>query len=187
MKNAGMIEGWMTHRELQCLYEWSKYHHHIVEVGSWKGRSTSAFLQAKRDKYEETGEFPGWVFAVDTWQGSPAEIEDRHAEAKERNILQQFLENVGDSEWLIPLQMKSSSAARSILLGVDVVFIDASHNYEDVKEDLELWGKRATKLLCGHDWTWPSVRQAVTEYAIKHSYEVRVIEGTSLWFIQKGN
>jgi predicted O-methyltransferase YrrM len=50
----------------------------------------------------------------------------------------------------------------------DLVYIDASHNYEDVKQDIEDWLPKIREggIICGHDYSehfYPSVIQAVKE------------------------
>jgi hypothetical protein len=44
----------------------------------------------------------------------------------------------------------------------DFCFVDASHEYQDVKNDLEYWLPRS-KVIYGDDYGWDGVRQAVTE------------------------
>lgn len=49
----------------------------------------------------------------------------------------------------------------------DVVYIDASHDYESVKEDIIAWLPKVKKggIICGDDYTpgWPGVMRAVNE------------------------
>ena len=81
------IDGWMSTQELEWLYNTAKSLPKgslIVEIGSWKGRSTSAlYLGAGINKA---------VVAIDTWQGTPSE--EAHREAKERNVFRVFLSNM---------------------------------------------------------------------------------------------
>jgi predicted O-methyltransferase YrrM len=50
---------------------------------------------------------------------------------------------------------------------LDVVFIDLTHTYESVKQDIELWLPKVKKggILAGHDYEndWPEVVKAVDE------------------------
>jgi hypothetical protein len=48
---------------------------------------------------------------------------------------------------------------------VDMVFIDAGHTYEEVKNDIKKWKNKARIVLCGHDYctAWAGVKQAVDE------------------------
>ena len=52
----------------------------------------------------------------------------------------------------------------------DVVYIDASHDYESVKQDIHVWYPKVKKggYLAGHDWSTDTVRVAVKEFADKH-------------------
>jgi hypothetical protein len=61
LANALAIDGWMSEREVAWLAHMAAQHHRIVELGSWKGRSTRALGDNT----------PGTVWAVDTWAGSP--------------------------------------------------------------------------------------------------------------------
>jgi len=50
---------------------------------------------------------------------------------------------------------------------VDCVFIDGSHEYQDVLADIKRWDKFTTKIICGHDYfptQFPDVVKAVDEY-----------------------
>lgn len=51
--------------------------------------------------------------------------------------------------------------------GLDFVFIDASHEYPDVKLDIAAWYPkiRPGGLFSGHDYRWPGVKRAVDEFA----------------------
>lgn len=65
---------------------------------------------------------------------------------------------------------------------IDLVFIDASHDYDSVSADINSWHLKVRKggILCGHDINLKSVRSAVemffgTKYT-KHSDNVWVVE-----------
>ena len=65
-----------------------------------------------------------------------------------------------------PLPGWGHGAANSELVPaqVDMVFLDAEHENEAVIRDLRLWAPKIRKLICGHDWAFASVRQAVNEF-----------------------
>jgi hypothetical protein len=148
------IQGWMNFNELNWLYQKSKKMESIVEIGSWKGRSTHGLLSG----------CPGTVIAVDHFQGSPMELDRAHVEAKTGNIKEQFLNNCSKFNNLRLIEGTSEDAAKEIPdKSVDMVFIDSAHDYEAVKKDLLVWKDKPVKLLCGHDYSFDSVYKAVSE------------------------
>lgn len=152
------IEGWMRFEELLWLYRTAQTMGSVAEIGSWKGRSTHAICSGCKR---------GMVTAVDHFRGSPGE-EQAHAEAKQEGdpIYRQFLANMRGFDNLLVIRADSVEAAEKVPdRSFDLVFIDASHRYEDVKRDIEAWLPKARIMIAGHDFApeWPGVRRAVTE------------------------
>jgi len=151
-----IIEGWMLDEELQWLYEQSKRMTSVVEVGSWMGKSTFALALGLRR---------GVVYAVDRWKW------DEDTEGFECltgiEVYQIFLRNMRRFNNVVPIRATSRDASRSFPDKVaDMVFIDATHTYEEVRQDIRLWLPKARRLICGHDYcaeTYPGVIQAVDE------------------------
>jgi hypothetical protein len=58
---------------------------------------------------------------------------------------------------------RSPAAAASFSNGeFDIVYIDAEHDYEAVKADIEAWRPKAKHILAGHDYhAFPDVQKAV--------------------------
>ncbi len=171
MNGNEKIQGWMHPKDLHWLYETAKTMQSIVEIGCWKGRSTSALLQG----------CPGRVYAVDHFLGNPEERHSNHKEALEKNIGAEFLRNVGHHRNLRLMRMDSLEAATFFKdRSIDMVFIDGSHEYEAVKADLEAWLPKARKLICGHDPTYPGVKKATAE----KFGEVEIQEGIWIHWIE---
>lgn len=63
VRRASRVEGWMYEEELRWLAEHASRSTSIIEVGIWKGRSTTALCHAAA----------GRVYAIDHFQGSPEE------------------------------------------------------------------------------------------------------------------
>jgi hypothetical protein len=136
----------------------------FVEVGSWKGKS-SAYMAVEIANSNKDIEF----FCVDTWEGS-VEHEGMEELTKLYDI---FLSNMKPLEqYYFPLKISSLDAAKKFKdESLDFVFIDASHEYEDVKEDIKAWLPKVKPggILAGHDYyvegtDWfPGVKQAVHE------------------------
>jgi len=147
------IPGWMTIEELTWLYWVAQEMDSIVEIGSWKGRSTDALLAGCK----------GTVWAVDHFKGSKTEVEMEREAAKE-DICKIFLGNVGHHKNLKLLKMDSLEAAKKFEdKSIDMVFIDGGHEYKEAKIDIETWLPKVKKLLCGHDCYNKGVKCAVKE------------------------
>lgn len=164
------ISGWMSEGDLQWLYDRAHEMQSIVEIGSWKGRSTHALLSG----------CPGPVTAVDTFKGPDVDggqlgIIRMKEEADKGFIKDIFLKNVGHFKNLKILEMKSLEAAK--IDGMyDMTFIDASHWYEDVCDDIKAWLPHTRKVISGHDYDIDHVMKAVVDTL----GEVSLID--SIWY-----
>ena len=149
------IQGWMTPLELEFLAMQSTKMKTIVEVGSWKGRSTKALLDSGKK-----------VYAVDTFEGSQDTQDLTCQMAKQENVFEEFKKNVGSYPNLKIIKKTSLGAAKMFSdKSVDMVFIDANHTYEEVEKDILAWKPKAKRFICGHDYSdgWPGVKKAVKE------------------------
>lgn len=167
---AGSIQGWLTRGEGARLYELARFDAPVpvaVELGSWKGCSTTWLASAMRDRGE------GLVYAVDHWQGSRAEEihQSMLAGYKADQLYQEFLGNlhrVGLSDWVTPMRAETAKASRewSPDREIGLLFIDASHEYEDVRKDFEVWSPMVARggLIAFHDVPgWPGPTRVVSE------------------------
>lgn len=130
-----------------------------VEVGVWVGQSTRAMLDAGA----------GRVYAIDHWQGNPGDqlgsLVQQHGGKK---AFETFAANMGGDflRKVIPLIGDSRTWALMWPFPVDLIYIDADHRYEAVKEDIWRWAPhvRPGGILCGHDYgIFDGVEQAVHE------------------------
>lgn len=157
----------------------------FVEVGCKEGRTTSFILKNIPDSQ---------VIAIDPWvaqEKSKDPTKETYAEWDFEGIEREFWEGVGDAkERCHMLRMTSEEAAASncdaLLMDADLIFIDALHDYEHVKQDIALWWSkvRLGGVLSGHDFNhkWPGVERAVAE-----SFNLMNIgvAPDSVWFIVK--
>ena len=144
---------------------------HFVEVGSWKGRSAS-YLAVEIINSNKKIKFD----CVDTWLGS---VEHTNSSSlffqselvnDEGWLYNQFINNIQPVVDVInPIRTTSLKAAASYPdESLDFVFIDASHQYEDVINDLRTWYPKIKKggYIGGHDFTimHSGVIKAVKEF-----------------------
>ncbi len=169
---AEALQGMTLPQELLWLATRAQGRKTIVEVGSWKGRSTRAIADNMRPD--------GLLFAVDTWAGSlgpnataaeRAVYERALAGKPESWLKDQFLNNMAGVGNLVVLQMTSVEGAATLhRLRFDMIFIDAAHDYESMRKDILAWRPLLSEdgLFCGHDYhdykgRFPGVDQAVDE------------------------
>ncbi len=137
----------------------------VIEVGSWMGggstRHFGNLLKAKG----------GTLYAVDTWLGSTTQQPGReHYQPILSKVYEQFLSNMIHwqlTETVIPIRKDSLLAAESLHVEPDLIYIDGEHTTPAVYADLTAWYPFVEKhgILCGDDWSWGSVRAAVTQFA----------------------
>jgi hypothetical protein len=119
----------------------------VVEVGTWKGATAVRMAGLA----QELG-LPTAIVCVDTWLGSLEHLAGDTAEWRlpprrfgYPTLYFQFLANVlhsGAADRIVPLPNTSANAARWLArVGVraDVVYLDASHEEDDVYQDLCLY------------------------------------------------
>jgi predicted O-methyltransferase YrrM len=159
MKTTSQIDGWFNH---QAAYDYLLANMPkdgtFVELGAWLGKSSSYLCD------KATGQN---IFIVDTWKGSPNELTTTHKLATKQDIYKLFVENMGDRKYTA-IKATSKAAARKFKAeSLDVVFIDLTHTYEAVKEDIKLWLPKVKKggYIAGDDYheNWKGVIQAVDE------------------------
>ena len=142
------IDGWMLPEQLGWLFNAAKEMKSIVEIGSWKGKSTHALLTGCK----------GTVHAVDIFNGSMKKDVSGDEQYEE------FMRNVGHFKNLEIYRMPSAEAVKKFKdKSIDMVFIDGGHTYEEVKQDIEMWLPKTKKLICGHDYQGADVKKAVDE------------------------
>ena len=125
---------WAGHRNFAYdLTVWKKPQV-VVELGSYYGCSSFAFAQAIKN-FDLQTEFYG----VDTWAGDSDTKTDYAAD----NIYERYKEVVNkhyrDCHVHMLRMTFDEAAAQFKEQSIDVLHIDGSHNYEDVRHDYETW------------------------------------------------
>ncbi len=151
------IQGWMTEQELYFLAESASRSKLILEVGSYCGRSTRAMA----DNSE------GIIHAIDPWDGKTQIYKNMlHRNGDNINytiFYHNLLKHINIGK--VKVERMNFTDFRTTS-NPDMIFIDAIHEYDAVKQDVaHAMSMMKSGLLCGHDYhpVWPGVIQAVDE------------------------
>lgn len=149
----------------------------MAEIGVYRGEASEHFASY----------WPHAIlYLVDPWvpydPGRGLHTLDRFSSSEaqdgfHREVCEKFKLNKNVIIW------RTTSLDASIRIGncmFDLVFIDADHSYESVKQDIGLWipKVRSGGILCGHDYghPWKGVIRAVNE-SIRNPLSI----GGSVW------
>jgi cephalosporin hydroxylase len=159
----------------------------FVEVGVALGHSIAYLARQVIDSGKDIQ-----VWAVDPWAGVARNGEQQEAlGAKTTGDMCLFIEQMAkhapsELEVIRIVRAESSRAAR-LFRTAHMVMIDAAHDYDSVKRDIETWWPIMAYggWLCGDDYesNYPGVERAVREYFGRSPDEVEV-HGTS-WMVRK--
>ncbi|NCA16964.1 MAG: class I SAM-dependent methyltransferase [Betaproteobacteria bacterium] len=150
----------------------------IVEVGSWAGRSAIIMAKHMETNYikDPLHDFVR-IACVDTWRGNRGDS-GCDAVKDPDEAYKTFMRNT--AKWrLDPVKIigyPSDSITASKTLGwtnlddwqrhgriVDLVYIDAEHDYYSVVADIKAWLDVKPRFIGGHDYGMESVRKAVSD------------------------
>jgi predicted O-methyltransferase YrrM len=180
-KNLG--ENWFTYPNLYSyMVEKFPTNSHFVEVGVWKGMS-AAYMAVEIINSGKNIKFD----CVDTWGylDSQKEIPETMFEG----LYETFLQNIDPVKHIItPIKDLSWDGAKHYEdNSLDFVFIDASHDYDRVKKDVEAWYNKVKEggIISGHDYgSFPGVKQAVDELVKDKNLKLNTAPGC-VWFCYK--
>jgi predicted O-methyltransferase YrrM len=166
------IPGWSSNTELTWLAERASESKTVAEIGSWRGRSARAMADNTT----------GTVFCIDTFADHAIGIQGWWSTTDDPKLTHwpdwlwaEFTKNTQGCANIIPRRMTSMQAAQEAQehrARFDLIFIDADHGYQSVKEDILAWRPLLAEggVLCGHDFghpQCPDVAVAVTQFIPK--------------------
>ena len=138
-----------------------------VEIGVWKGKSVCYAAVAIINSEKNIT-----IDSVDTWKGSPGEpVLMGDKSVIDGTLYDEFIANIEPVKHIVtPVRMPSVEAAKQYAdKSLFFVFIDGSHLYEAVKEDILAWLPKVKSggFIGGHDIDqteeFNGVRKAVDE------------------------
>lgn len=138
----------------------------LVELGTCNGESASMFLGSGMfDKV--------WLF--DYWTNERSE-----------GLCEYNMRRYEDKAFMVYGDVNEMVKAWEIK--IDMIYIDAGHQYKDVQQNLEDWDQhvRTGGVFSGHDYSksWEGVKRAVDEFAKAHGCKIKTFEDSS-WLIEK--
>ena len=160
LSRARQIMGWMSDLEMEFLADTASKSNVIFEAGSFQGRSTRAMADNT----------DGVIHAIDPWR--PAVLTSGEGFAAQVGVddmtFTQFYRNMHDhisKGKVVPHGLRFVNFKPPLI--PDFIFIDALHDYENVKADINHAMKLMSKgMLAGHDYddvNWSGVVKAVNE------------------------
>ncbi len=166
----------------------------FVEVGCFMGKSTAYMLQQIKNSGKDIK-----LISVDTFEGSGDYHDNliKQYGGGEKTLLNIFLDNIHQCGLMGPSQsfLKMSSIESAEFLSKEepgeedklaFVFIDAAHDYDNVKADLNAWFPLVRKggMFGGHDYSDNcGVPRAVNEF-VKERNQNLILSNAS-WHIVK--
>jgi MMP 1-O-methyltransferase len=174
---ARTIDGWLTDNEGELLFRLAAGcppGFSIVEIGSWKGKSTIWLACGAADPANQ-------VFAIDPHEQS---LEDPAAKTLEE--LMANISRAGLEGAVVPVVATSHEAAAAFHHKPGVVFVDGSHLEEAVRLDLADWFPKLAEggVLALHDILnerWSGPRRALRRFLWRSTEvtAVRFVDSTA--------
>jgi len=132
LENIQKLPGMLSNSEVEGLFllgQFNECQGVIVEIGSWKGKSTVALALGAAKAHDEK------IYAIDPHSVMPEEkyLTDTKAE---------FLNNLrmaGVADRVVPMFMTSEAAAQGWQKPLRLLWIDGDHRYASAKLDFLLW------------------------------------------------
>jgi predicted O-methyltransferase YrrM len=151
------VEGWLTPAQARRLFEAAAQvpeGGRIVEIGSFRGRSTIALALGAPAGVE--------VVAIDPHAGNdrgPQEIKGFEAEAEsDHEVFKANLARAGVTDRVRVVRSFSGEAHGAVTGDVDLLWVDGAHRFAPARDDMKRWGDRVRPggQMLVHD-SWSSV------------------------------
>jgi MMP 1-O-methyltransferase len=147
------VPGWLTDEEGEALHDLARRctgRGVIVEIGSWKGKSTICLGLGSRAGNGVR------IFAIDP-----------HADYRFGDF-KANVERARITELVSPIPSLSQAAADGFDEPIELLFVDGSHEYDLVLEDFEQWVPKVVDggWVAFHDTTWTAGPRKVVGQAI---------------------
>ena len=132
------VEGWLTDAQAERLRAAAARSARIVEIGSYRGRSTIVLAEGAPPGAEVVAIDPhaGNDRGPRQWEGTAGEGEADH------RAFHANLERAGVAERVRHVRRPSQDALGAVDGGVDLLYVDGAHRFAAAADDLRRWGAR---------------------------------------------
>jgi hypothetical protein len=136
MIDVSALEGWLTEGQAERLRRAAAGQDHVVEIGSFRGKSTIVMAEVAA----------GGVVAIDPHLGSdrgPQEIEaDQGRGDDDFATFHRNLQAAGVADRVRHVRLLSEEAHAAVDGPIDVLYVDGAHRYGPALADIRDWGAR---------------------------------------------
>jgi predicted O-methyltransferase YrrM len=189
------IEGWLSDPEADALYKLARYHSPsanpvVVEIGSWKGKSSSVLAAGLLNKSNPS------LFCIDPFgEDENPDYQERYydplSNQTNQQPIDQFRTNMGRcgvGDIVRAIKGYSFDSIQTWERPIDVLFIDANHEYESVLRDFILWSPfvRPGGIVALHDAgdVWPGPTRVASEHLVLPYYKGSKQIDTLAWAVK---
>lgn len=183
------IQGWLSEKEAYGLYNFASKlnkNSNIVEIGSWKGKSTFCLAMGLRK---------GIIYAIDPFNadGEPGSQLEYSYKMGQAPLLEEFISMMKTLNVLDKINILKGYSFEYVnyINKIDFLFIDGDHSIEGCNYDFEKYGPKLKKggYLAFHDYypnradlgpTW-----VIHNKVLKSNLYEFVISYDSLWVAKK--
>jgi len=190
LRRIADIEGWLTDAQARTLFDAAsdvRPGGRIVEIGSFRGRSTIVLATAADEDVE--------IVAIDPHAGNdrgPQEIRGYEDEAAgDHEAFKANLAAAGVADRVRHVRAFSADAHGQVAGAVDLLWIDGAHRFGPALDDLRHWGDRVVpggRMLVHDSWSSIGVTLAILRHLALHRrwhYDGRV--GSLAGFTKRGS
>jgi predicted O-methyltransferase YrrM len=149
-----------TQAERDCLAACAAGRHRLVEIGVYEGVSTNVLASAMSPR--------GILYAVDPF--TPGRLGFCWSELVARKEASRSRRDI------VFIKLLSRDAARSIDGDFDMIFIDADHSFDGIKQDWDDWSSRVVPggIIALHDTRVPEHDPAIATYGSYKFFEEHI-------------
>jgi predicted O-methyltransferase YrrM len=141
LARARDVEGWMTDAQARALWDAAETMRppgQIVEIGSFRGRSTIVLASARPDGVQ--------LVAIDPHGGNDRGPQEYAPNAEvgdsDFTVFWDNLRRAGIDDRVRHVREPSQTALGAVTGPVDLLYVDGAHRYAPARADIEHWGER---------------------------------------------